>query len=131
MWKLDDFNIGTSWRSTGSSTQALNAAPQAVERTCSDQAEKALSEKNYARLDAYSRAAWGYEARAYPDVQKTARDVVKGLMFYLALLLPFAFFTERLVIASRSSSSRSSGSSRSSSRPSSCSASSIRRSTSR
>src|SRR5206468_10501291 len=62
-------------------------------------ARQALNEKQYEKLDAYSRAAWGYEARAYPEVQKTSRDVVKGLMFYLALLLPFAFFTERLMIA--------------------------------
>src|SRR5206468_3249760 len=62
-------------------------------------ARAALAQKQYDKLDAYSRAAWGYEARAYPDVQTTARDVVKGLMFYLALLLPFSFFFERLVIA--------------------------------
>ncbi|HTE20620.1 MAG TPA: ABC transporter permease, partial [Armatimonadota bacterium] len=30
----------------------------------------------------------------------TARDVVKGVMFYLALLLPFAFFLERLLVGS-------------------------------
>ena len=38
----------------------------------------------------------GFAARAYPDVQRTASDVVRGVLFYMALLLPFAFFLERL-----------------------------------
>ncbi len=63
-------------------------------------AEEAMARKDHARAYAYSRMAYGYEARAYPEVQSTARDVVKGVMFYLALLLPFAFFLERLLIAS-------------------------------
>ncbi|MCL6446257.1 MAG: hypothetical protein K6T83_22895, partial [Alicyclobacillus sp.] len=98
MWTLDDFRIRQlgKYRIINEGLNTLHA--RAAELLAS--AEKALEEKNYARLDADSRAAWGYEARAYPDVQKTAVDVVKGLMFYLALLLPFAFFTERLLIGS-------------------------------
>lgn len=45
------------------------------------------------------RAASGYETNAYPDVQSTVLDVVKGVLFYLALLLPFAYFSERLLFA--------------------------------
>ena len=62
-------------------------------------AEKALKQRDYATLNAASRAAWGYEARAYPDVQSTTDDVVKGVLFYLLLMLPFAFFCERLFFA--------------------------------
>lgn len=62
-------------------------------------AEKCLAEKKYDAFSAHARAAWGYEVRGYPDVQKTADDVVKGVIFYLALLIPFAYFIERLLVA--------------------------------
>ena len=38
------------------------------------------------------------ESRAYPDVEATSQDVLKGIIFYLALLLlPFAYFVERML----------------------------------
>ncbi|MDO8589546.1 MAG: M28 family peptidase [Armatimonadota bacterium] len=65
-----------------------------------DRAESALKAHDYLAYDSYSRAAWGYESRAYPDVMKTKRDVLNGVLFYLFLLLPFAYFVERLFFAS-------------------------------
>ncbi len=64
-----------------------------------EEAEKALKEKRYDVALAAARAAWGFESDAYPAVKKTANDVVKGVIFYLMLLLPFAFFAERLFFA--------------------------------
>lgn len=64
-----------------------------------NEAEAAAKKKDHAKAYALAREAHGYEARAYPEVQATARDVVKGVMFYLALLLPFAFFCERLFVS--------------------------------
>ena len=64
-----------------------------------DKAEAALAAKDYQVADAEARSAWGYEARAYPAVVSTMNDVVKGVLFYLALMLPFAFFVERLIFA--------------------------------
>ena len=32
----------------------------------------------------------------YPQAQATASDVVQGVIFYLFLLIPFAYFCERL-----------------------------------
>jgi hypothetical protein len=97
MWLLDDYRINQlgKYRIINQGLNDLHNRSGELIAT----AQKALDDKQYDRVDSYSRAAWGYEARAYPDVQKTARDVVKGLMFYLALLLPFAFFVERLMIA--------------------------------
>jgi len=63
------------------------------------EAQAALDRKDYQLADWKARAAWGYEARAYPAVLSTMNDVVKGVLFYLALMLPFAFFVERLVFA--------------------------------
>ena len=63
-------------------------------------AEKAKDSSDYSLFDSYSRTAWGYASRAYPDVAATSQDVVNGIIFYLFLLIPFAYFCERLFFAS-------------------------------
>jgi len=64
-----------------------------------DQVDAHLNAQEYDKAVALARAAWAYESSAYPDVQKTARDVVYGVVFYLGLLLSFTYFAERLVIS--------------------------------
>jgi hypothetical protein len=64
-----------------------------------DSADKALATLNYSRFYADSRSAWGYESRAYPVVRSTGDDVVRGVIFYMAIVIPFAFFLERLLFA--------------------------------
>jgi len=61
-----------------------------------DAAEKALAEHRYSEFRVNLDKALGYETRAYPDVKGTANDTVRAFMFYCLLLLPFAFFCERL-----------------------------------
>jgi len=63
-------------------------------------AREALARRDYEGFVAESRRAWGYEAKAYPDVANQADDTVKGVVFYFILLIPFAFFMERLLIGS-------------------------------
>jgi hypothetical protein len=60
------------------------------------EASAALKEKQWDRFIKFSRRGLGIESRAYPDVTATANDVVKGIVFYMALMVPFAFFCERL-----------------------------------
>ena len=59
-------------------------------------AQKFLKEKAWGKFVKFSREALAVESRAYPDVKATSNDVIKGIIFYMALLLPFAFFAERL-----------------------------------
>ncbi|HEY0074135.1 MAG TPA: ABC transporter permease, partial [Abditibacteriaceae bacterium] len=61
------------------------------------EAELALANLKYDEFYLQSRRAFGFESRAYPDVEATSQDVLKGIVFYLALLLPFSFFLERLL----------------------------------
>ncbi len=61
-----------------------------------ENAEKSLEEKNWYDFLKFSRQSQAIEARAYPDVKNTANDVVKGIIFYFIILLPFAYFCERL-----------------------------------
>ena len=60
-------------------------------------AEEAREKKEWYEFLKYSRQSQAIESRAYPDVKNTANDVVKGVIFYFMLLLPFAFFGERLL----------------------------------
>ncbi|MFA5646566.1 MAG: FtsX-like permease family protein [Candidatus Ratteibacteria bacterium] len=59
-------------------------------------ADNAAEQKNWWNFLKFSRQAQAIESRAYPDVKSTANDVVKGIIFYFLLLLPFAYFSERL-----------------------------------
>jgi hypothetical protein len=95
MFTLNDYRIRTlaKHRIVNPGVNDLHAlAKESLEK-----AQKALQEKDYAALDVYARMSWGYSARAYPDVKATANDVVNGVIFYLALLMPFAYFMERLL----------------------------------
>ncbi|MCC7491848.1 MAG: M28 family peptidase [Fimbriimonadaceae bacterium] len=104
MWNLNEFRIQrlARYRIINEKINALHQeAGKLLGLTAGgkDSALKALRERRYQDFSALARAAHGLESRAYPDVQKTADDVVKGVVFYLALLLPFAFFSERLLFA--------------------------------
>ena len=67
-----------------------------------DRAREALLDAQ-ARLDRFDytgsvaavREALGIESRIYPDVRSAADDSVRAIIFYFALVLPFAFFCER------------------------------------
>jgi hypothetical protein len=97
MWTLDELRLNKL-----ASFRIVNEIVRDMHKTAGSllaDAEKALAKKDYELADSKARAAWGYEARAYPAVLSTMNDVVKGVLFYLALMLPFAFFVERLVFA--------------------------------
>lgn len=64
-------------------------------------AEDAYARQSYSEGDRHSRAAWGFALRAHPELKNTAADIVHGLILYLALLLPFSFFAERLLFNAR------------------------------
>jgi hypothetical protein len=64
-----------------------------------DKAQEALDGKRWDDFVRYSRAAIGLESRAYPDVKSTQNDVIQGIIFFMALVIPCAFFTERLLIS--------------------------------
>lgn len=94
MWRLDEFRIKrlAKYRIINEGINSLHA----MAKKEIDIATSALENNEYSTFNSHARAAWGYEARAYPDVQATAKDVVNGVLFYLALMLPFAYFVERL-----------------------------------
>jgi len=60
-------------------------------------AETALKEKRYDGFIESSTRAWALAARVYDDVEKTQKDVLFGVLFYIALFVPFAFCMERFL----------------------------------
>ncbi|MBM3499977.1 MAG: M28 family peptidase, partial [Armatimonadetes bacterium] len=100
MWTLDETRMARL-RENGIENRRLSEL-HAHAKTALDEARQALNERRYDQAIAAARHAWGFESRAYPDVMQTSQDVVKGVLFYLAMLMPFAFFAERLFIHARS-----------------------------
>ena len=97
MWRLDDVRIERmrEFAIENPRLEALHAwAWEALQR-----AEKARDELDWGRYAKYAREAMGLEYRAYPDVRGTQDDVISGLVFFVALLVPAAFFAERLLFA--------------------------------
>jgi hypothetical protein len=62
-------------------------------------AEAALAEKAYDRFIEASARSWALALRVYEDVDQTQKDVLYGVLFYIALFVPFAFCLERLLFA--------------------------------
>ena len=96
MWTLDESRM-RELKSFAIENQRLNSLHDRA-RTELDAAELAQSEKRWGDFVRHTRAAFGLESRAYPDVKSTQNDVVQGIIFFMALVIPCAFFTERLII---------------------------------
>jgi len=97
MWRLDEIRI-RNLNARGISNELLERLHlQAGERL--RLAGAALDARRYSAALAHAREAWAYESRAYPLVRSAADDAIKGIVFYLFLLLPFAFFAERLLFS--------------------------------
>jgi len=97
MWYLDE-NRSNMYKGFGISSNRLDQLHNyAWEQLLAS--KKELVQKNYSQAMKLARASWGFESRAYPDVKDTGNDVVKGVMFYLAILMPFAYFLERLLFS--------------------------------
>ena len=62
-------------------------------------AEQALADKKYDQFVEASSASWALASRVYDDVEKTQKDVLFGVLFYIALFVPFAFCMERLLFS--------------------------------
>ncbi|GAB7080596.1 FtsX-like permease family protein [Megalodesulfovibrio paquesii] len=61
------------------------------------EAGQALKDLQYDRFFESARTSWALASRVYNDVEKTTRDVLIGVLFYIALFAPFAYCFERLV----------------------------------
>ncbi|MFQ6053702.1 MAG: M28 family peptidase, partial [Candidatus Bathyarchaeia archaeon] len=97
MWRLDEARM-RQLRRHGIENQRLSRLHRRSGELIA-LAERAEAERRWDDFVAHTRAALGVESRAYPDVLNTQNDVIKGIVFFLALVIPAAFFGERLLFA--------------------------------
>ncbi|MEX1347259.1 MAG: FtsX-like permease family protein [Desulfobacterales bacterium] len=62
-------------------------------------AEAALDGRQYGRFYEATARSWALASRVYNDVEDTQKDVLYGVLFYIALFVPFAFCMERLLFS--------------------------------
>lgn len=62
-------------------------------------AQKALAARQYDRFSKAALKSWALASRVYDHVEKTQKDVLFGVLFYIALFVPFAFCAERLLFS--------------------------------
>jgi len=60
-------------------------------------AEQALEARLYSRFSEAAAKSWALASRVYDHVEKTQKDVLFGVLFYIAMFVPFAFCLERLL----------------------------------
>ncbi|MEC7842633.1 MAG: ABC transporter permease [Candidatus Latescibacterota bacterium] len=97
MWRLDDVRL-ERMREFAIENPRLDALHQQARRSI-ERAEKAADDLDWGGYAKYVREALGLEYNAYPGVRGTQNDVIGGLVFFVALLVPAAFFAERLLFA--------------------------------
>ncbi|MBM3277691.1 MAG: ABC transporter permease [Candidatus Handelsmanbacteria bacterium] len=97
MWRLDEARLQTL-RRHAIENQRLSQLHQRGGELLA-QARAAWEGRDWPEYVRAVRAALGVTARAYPEVLGTLNDVMKGLIFFLALVIPAAFFGERLLLA--------------------------------
>ena len=98
LWRVDEVRLETMREHAIENAHLQQLHEEA--RTQIEAAEHARKELSWDRYVTHARAALGIESRAYPHVLATLNDVIKGVLFFLALLIPAALFGERLLFAS-------------------------------
>ncbi|MBT6149178.1 MAG: FtsX-like permease family protein [Gemmatimonadetes bacterium] len=98
MWTLDEARMQELKSFAIENQRLTNLHERAREEL--DLAEAALTTRQWSEFVRHTRSAIGLESRAYPDVKGTQNDVIQGIIFFMALVLPCAYFTERLLITS-------------------------------
>ena len=107
VWMLNESRIR---RQHGSGIRSAHIdETHARSREFLDRAEEAFEARSYSEGVQDAREALGLEGRIYGSVQQTSNDVVKGIILYMALLVPFAYAGERLLFGFSSINKRIAG----------------------
>jgi hypothetical protein len=66
-----------------------------------ESARKAMQEQRFGDFWEKAVAAWARLNSVYEEIERTQRDVLTGVMFFIALFVPFAYCLERYLFAFR------------------------------
>jgi cell division protein FtsX len=64
-----------------------------------DLATASFNNRQYDQFYESTARSWALSSRVYDDVETTQKDVLYGVLFYIALFVPFAFCLERLLFS--------------------------------
>lgn len=95
LWNLDEYRIENLVRHGVTNREVQSLHEKA--KWALDEAEEATRDGRFDDGVMHSREAWAFEAKAYPKIRGTTADMLRGVLFYLFLTLPFAYFMERLL----------------------------------
>jgi len=97
VWQLNKYRNGLLEKHGIVSDRIQDMQRRAAE---SIEAAQMYREQNqWSKFANASDRAWAFASRVYPDILTTANDTVKGVIFYLALVVPFSFFLERILFS--------------------------------
>ena len=97
MWNLDESRIA-KLKAHGINNPRVRDI-HAEARDYLQRARKALAEHDYRTYRTASRNGWALESKVYGELLGMTNNMIRGVLFYLALLIPFAYCLERLLLA--------------------------------
>ena len=97
-WRLNDARLATM-RSHAIENQRITRLHEAGRRFLARRRRGVAARGAGGTTWPRSAPGLGVTLRAYPQVMGTLNDVIKGIVFFLALVVPTAFFGERLLFA--------------------------------
>jgi len=98
MWNLDEARL-EKFRNHGIRSPRITRYHDEA-REYLDQAEAAIAVGDYMEYRKASERGWSLEIKAYNELFALTNNMVKGVLFYLLLLVPFSYCLERLLFAS-------------------------------
>jgi len=99
MWNLDESRI-RKLDDNGVRNPRVNQLHTEARQLLAGAAE-ALASHDYHTYRNVSEKGWATEGKVYNEVLVMINNMIQGVLFYLALLLPLAYCLERLVVASQ------------------------------
>ncbi|CAB1065242.1 FIG00598348: hypothetical protein [Olavius sp. associated proteobacterium Delta 1] len=97
MWRLLTPRI-TNLEKRGIFNERIRNLQQTGQKSL-DLARASLQNREYDQYFEASARSWAMASRVYDDVETTQKDVLYGVLFYIALFVPFAFCLERLLFS--------------------------------
>lgn len=99
MWRLLDPRIGNLERHGIRNERIRTLRERGLEAL--NDAKTAWAAQRYDRFNEASQRSWALASRVYNHVDETQKDVLLGVLFYIALFVPFAFCAEQLIFGFR------------------------------
>jgi len=98
MWTLNEVRINKLERN-GVSNPRIKKLHSAAAKLAST-AQSAFSSNDYKTYRIAAERGWSLEGKAYSEIIALINNMLHGVLFYLALLLPLSYCLERLLVAS-------------------------------